>query len=59
MLKIDSLGNCFRLEGDTTLFSVAEFIRLSKLRDGPQVRIAVIKELREIFPAVRIIEEEN
>jgi hypothetical protein len=59
MLKIDCLGNCFRLEGDTTLFSVAEFIRLSKLRDAPEVRRAVIEELREMFPDVRILEEEN
>jgi hypothetical protein len=57
--KIDSLGSCFRLEGDTVLFSVAEFIRLSKLRDAPQVREAVIEELREMFPDVRIVEEEN
>jgi hypothetical protein len=59
MLKIDSLSSCFRLEGDTTLFSVAEFIRLSKLRDGPQLRDVVIEELREMFPDGRIVEKEN
>jgi hypothetical protein len=59
MLRIDSLGSCFRLEGDTTLFSVAEFIRVSKLRDGPELREVVIEELREMFPDVRILEDEN
>jgi hypothetical protein len=59
MPTIDSLGSCFRLEGDTILFSVDEFIRVSKLRDGPELRAVVIEELREIFPEVRILEEEN
>jgi hypothetical protein len=59
MLKIDKLGSCFRLEGDTTLFSVGDFIRVSKLRDGPQLRKVVIEELLEMFPDVRIVEEEN
>jgi hypothetical protein len=59
MLKIHSLSSCFRMEGDTTLFSVAEFIRVSKLRDGPQLREVVIEEMREMFPDVRIVEEEN
>jgi hypothetical protein len=58
-LNIGSLGSCFRLEGDTTRFSVAEFIRVSKLRDDPQVREVVIEEVREMFPDVRIVEEEN
>jgi hypothetical protein len=58
-LTIGSLGSCFRLEGDTTVFSVAEFFRVSKLRDDPDIREVVIEELREIFPDVRIEEEEN
>jgi hypothetical protein len=59
MLRINNLDNCFRLEGDTILFSVADFIRVNKLRDGPQLRETVIEELREMFPDVRVVEEEN
>lgn len=59
MVKIDSLGSCFRLEGDTVLFSVADFVRVNKLRDDPQLRKAVVEELRELFPNVRVVEEEN
>lgn len=59
MLKIHNLGGCFRLEGDTTLFSVADFIRANNLQDSPQLRKAVIEELREMFPNVRVVEEEN
>lgn len=58
-MKIDSLGSCFRLEGDTVLFSVADFVRVNKLRDDPQLRKAVVEELRELFPNVRVVEEEN
>jgi hypothetical protein len=50
---------CFRQEGNTTLFSVADFIRINKLRDDPQLRRAVIEEVRDIFPEARIVEEEN
>jgi hypothetical protein len=56
MVKIDSLGTCFRLEGDTVFFSVAEFMRVNKLSDDPQLRKAVVEELREIFPNVRVVE---
>src|SRR6185437_15244823 len=59
MVKIDSLGSCFRLEGDTVFFSVAEFVRVNKLRDDPQLRKAVVEELRDLFPNVRVVEEEN
>jgi hypothetical protein len=59
VVKIDSLGSCFRLEGDTVLFSVADFVRVNKLRDDPQLRKAVVEELRELFPNVRVVEEEN
>jgi hypothetical protein len=59
MVKIDSLGTCFRLEGDTVFFSVAEFMRVNKLRDDPQLRKAVVEELREMFPNLRVVEEEN
>jgi hypothetical protein len=59
MVKIDSLGTCFRLEGDTVFFSVAEFMRVNKLSDDPQLRKAVVEELREIFPNVRVVEEEQ
>jgi hypothetical protein len=55
----DSLGSCFWLDGDTTVFSVADFLRVNKLRDAPQLRNAVIEEVREMFPDVRILEEEN
>jgi hypothetical protein len=59
MLKINDLGNCFWLEGEATFFSVAEFIRVSNLKDCPQVRQAVVEELLDIFPDVRIVEEDN
>jgi hypothetical protein len=59
VVKIDSLGSCFRLEGDTVLFSVADFVRVNKLRDDPQLRKAVVEELRDLFPNVRVVEEEN
>jgi hypothetical protein len=60
MLKIfDNLGSCFRLEGDTTFFSVADFMRVNQLPDDPRLQEVVIEELREMFPAVRIVEEEN
>jgi hypothetical protein len=59
VVKIDSLGSCFRLEGDTVLFSVADFVRVNKLRNDPQLRKAVVEELRELFPNVRVVEEEN
>lgn len=55
----DNLGSCFRLKGDMTFFSVADFIRASKLQDNPQLRQAVIEEVREMFPDVRVVEEEN
>jgi hypothetical protein len=29
------------------------------LRDDPQLRKAVVEELRELFPNVRVVEEEN
>jgi hypothetical protein len=57
--KIDSLGSCFRLEDDRVFFSVAEFVRVNKLRDDPQLRKAVVEELREMFPNLRVVEEEN
>ena len=59
MVNIDSLGSCFRLEGGTVFFSVAEFMRVNKLSDDPQLRKAVVEELREIFPNVRVVEEEQ
>ena len=55
----DKSGDCFRLVGDTVFFSVADFIRINKLRDDLQLRRAVIEEVREIFPEARIVEEEN
>jgi hypothetical protein len=40
MLKIaDKLSSCFRLEGDTTLFSVADFMRMNKLHASWRKRI--------------------
>jgi hypothetical protein len=60
MLKIaNKLSSCFRLEGDTTLFSVAEFMRVNQLPDDPRLRKVVNEELRDMFPDVRIVEEEN
>jgi lipopolysaccharide/colanic/teichoic acid biosynthesis glycosyltransferase len=59
-LKIlDKLGGSFRLDGDTTVFSVGEFLRQNSLPDDPQLRSVVIAELREMFPEVRVMEEEN
>jgi hypothetical protein len=59
-LKIfENLGSCFRLEGDITFFSVAEFMRVNQLPNDPRLREVVIEELCEMFPDVRIIEEEN
>jgi hypothetical protein len=59
-LKIfDNLGSCFRQDGETTVFSVTHFLRVNKLSDSPQLRAAVIEELRDMFPDVRIVEEEN
>ncbi|GEM_PF-6894065 len=55
----DGSSRCFRQEGDTTFFSVAEFIRINKLRDDPQLRRAIIEEVRDIFPEARIVEEDN
>jgi hypothetical protein len=60
MLKIfDNLGSCFRLEGDTTLFSVADFMRVNQLPNDPRLREVVIEEMREMCPDVRVIEEED
>ncbi len=55
----DESRRCFRQEGDTTFFSVAEFIRINNLRDDPQLRRVVIDEVRDIFPEARIVEEDN
>lgn len=57
LLKVD---NCFCLndKGDT-VFSVAAFIRLNGLPDDPRLRIAVIEEVRGIFPNIQILEETN
>jgi hypothetical protein len=55
----DKSGQSFRQEGGTTFFSVADFVRVNELRDAPQLRKAVIEEVREMFPDVRIVEEEN
>ena len=41
------------------MFSVVAFIRLNGLFDDPQLRILIIEEVREIFPNIRILEEEN
>ena len=57
--KINNLGDCFRLVGDSVLFSVTDFVRATKLPDDPRLRQAVIEELRDMFPNVRIMEEEN
>jgi hypothetical protein len=56
---LDRLGDSFRLDGDTTVFSVSEFFRANNLPDDPQLRNVVIAEVRDIFPEARILEEEN
>ena len=59
-LKLDDeSGGCFRLVGDTVFFSVTDFIRINKLQDHPELRRAVIDEVRDIFPEARIVEEDN
>jgi hypothetical protein len=56
---VDKLGDSFRLDGDTAVFSVGAFLRINNLPDDAQLRMVVIAEVREIFPDVRVLEEEN
>jgi hypothetical protein len=55
----ERLGDSFRLDGDTVIFSVVEFLSRNKWPDDPQLRKVVIAEVRDIFPEIRVLEEEN
>jgi hypothetical protein len=56
---VKNLGKSFCQDGDRTVFSVTEFLRINKLRDDPQLRAVVTAEVREMFPDVHVLEEEN
>jgi hypothetical protein len=57
--SFDNVGGCCRKDGDGIVFSVAEFLRLNQLPDDPELRAVVIWEMHDMFPDVRVLEEED
>ena len=55
----DRLGDSFRLDGDIPVFSIVEFLRGNYWPDDPQLRRVVIAEMRELYPKVRVLEDEQ
>lgn len=57
---LEKVGDCFYVDdAGNTYFSVVDFIRENQLPDSRELRLAVIEELKEIYPGILIVEEWN
>jgi hypothetical protein len=57
---LEKVGTCFYVdEAGNTYFCVEDFVRENQLPDSPELRLAVIEELREILPGILILADWN
>jgi hypothetical protein len=57
---IRELDDCFYSDGlGNVYFCVSNFLRANDLPNDPDLRIAVIEELLDMFPDVRVLDERD